>query len=89
MKKPDSRFTFEKGYCPFVPPIGPEPITGKVDYWYCTGPKCELWMVEQNQGRDLGCSIRIQAGATRNIAGSLRVIDKTLLQILGHLKTNK
>ena len=80
MKKPDSRFTFEKGKCPHKANLIPDE---------CDGNKCEFWVVEQNQGRDLGCSIRIQAGATRNIAGSLRVIDKTLLQILGHLKTNK
>ena len=80
MIKPDSRFTFEKGKCPFKANLIPDE---------CDGNNCEIWMVEQDQGKDLGCSMRIQAESTRDIAQHARAIAKFLLQILGHLKTNK
>ena len=78
MIKPDGRFTFEKEYCPFRE-IDKDKLNGDPIFWYCTGPKCGLW-TETRNGK--GCSVRTGAEAMDSIS-------ETLLQILGHLKTNK
>ena len=83
MRKPDSRFTFEKGFCPLMGTEDP----GRDEY--CIGPKCELW-------NERGCSFRVGsitsgsiAGTLKDISGSLNGIEKVLIQILGQLKTRK
>lgn len=91
-KEPDSRFRFEIGRCPFISnAFAQDKDYDNEELYDCIGNECEVWM-----DKEKGCAYRIQAESYRLIglnqersADALHEISKTLLQILGQLKTRK
>ena len=75
IRKPDSRFDFEKRLCPRV--FGQE--FRNPDLYLCRGPKCEIWIEDQ------GCAERMQAEYYKELCGPQKTADETLEGILKNI----